>query len=137
MSTLDGQVALVTGAARGQGRAHAQALAAAGATVIACDIAAQIDSASYPMADKSDLDETVKSITAPGGHAQAEIVDVRDSGAVEAMVQRTVAAPLSPMRVPWLQPENVSRAVLHLVTDPGSTSGSVLDVNLATSAART
>ncbi len=42
-----------------------------------------------------------------------------------------------PMGVPWLRPEDVSRAVLYLVTDPGYTSGSVVEVNLATSAART
>lgn len=273
---LDGQVALVTGAARGQGRAHAHALARAGATVIACDIAAQIASVPYPLASPDDLDETVTSIRADGGRAHAEIVDVRDSAAVDGVVERilgthgrvdilvanagicgykpvtqiddqtwldmiatnltgafhciravlppmtargygrivaissgagragmanlahysaskwgliglvktvaletardgitanvvcptTVATPMvvndatfgvfcpelaaptradveprlagmSPMRVPWLQPEDVTRAVLYLVTDPGCTSGAVLDVNLGTSAART
>jgi NAD(P)-dependent dehydrogenase (short-subunit alcohol dehydrogenase family) len=44
---------------------------------------------------------------------------------------------LSPMGIAWLEPEDVTRAVLYLVTDPGYTSGSVLEVNLATSAART
>jgi NAD(P)-dependent dehydrogenase (short-subunit alcohol dehydrogenase family) len=46
-------------------------------------------------------------------------------------------ARLSPMRVPWLDPSDVTRAVMYLVTDRGSTSGAVLDVNLATSASRT
>ena len=58
MGELDGQVALVTGGARGQGRAHAIALAAAGASVVVCDIAAQIGTVPYPMATPEDLDET-------------------------------------------------------------------------------
>jgi NAD(P)-dependent dehydrogenase (short-subunit alcohol dehydrogenase family) len=45
-------------------------------------------------------------------------------------------AGLSPMGVPWLQPEDVTRAVMYLVTDPGLTSGSVVEVNLATSASK-
>jgi hypothetical protein len=44
---------------------------------------------------------------------------------------------LSPMRVAWLEPEDVTRAVLYLVTDPGYTSGTVIEVNLASSAGRT
>lgn len=276
MGELDGRVALVTGAARGQGRAHALALAAAGAIVIASDIAAQIATVRYPMPGPADLAETVDLITRSGGHASAAVLDVRDTPGVEALVAaiasehgridilvanagvcdycpvaeisddawqdvvgtnltgafnciravlphmtaagygrivaissgagragmrnlghysaskwgliglvKTVAlevgvhgvtanvvcptsvdtpmllndatfavfcpdieqptlddarqrlADLSPMGIPWLQPEDVSRAVLYLVTDPGYTSGSVIEVNLATSAART
>jgi hypothetical protein len=46
-------------------------------------------------------------------------------------------AATSPMGVPWLQPEDITRAVMYLVADPGLTSGSVIEVNLATSANRT
>jgi hypothetical protein len=46
-------------------------------------------------------------------------------------------AALSPMNKPWLEPEDVTRAVMYLVNDPGYTSGTVLEVNLATSASRT
>jgi NAD(P)-dependent dehydrogenase (short-subunit alcohol dehydrogenase family) len=45
-------------------------------------------------------------------------------------------AALSPTGIPWLEPADVSRAVLYFVTDPGYTSGTVLEVNLATSASR-
>ena len=273
---LDGRVALVTGAARGQGRSHAIGLAAEGAVVVGCDIAAQIDTVPYPMSTPADLDETIAAIRAAGGQARGAVVDVRDSAAVDALVasivaeyghldilvanagitgfcpveqvsdaawadmigtnltgafhciravlphmkaQRygrivtiasgagragmrnlghygaskwgligltktvalevategitanticptTVGTPmvrndstfalfcpdvehpteadarprfeaLSPMGIAWLEPEEVTRAVLYLVTDLGYTSGSVLDVNLATSAART
>ena len=276
MGELDGRVALVTGAARGQGRAHARALAAAGATVVASDIAAQIPTVDYPMASPADLAETVRLVRQAGGQASAAVLDVRDSRATDNLVKAIVAehgridilvanagicdyspvaeipdavwrdvidtnltgpfnciravlphmtaagygrivaissgagragmrnlghygaskwgliglvktvaieagmsgvtanvvcptsvatpmllsepayrvfcpdidnpgledarsrfATLSPMGIPWLQPEDVSRAVLYLVTDPGVISGSVLEVNLATSAART
>lgn len=87
---LDGRVALVTGGARGQGRSHALALAAAGATVVACDIAAQIPTVPYRMATPDDLEETVALIGKAGGQASAAVVDVRDSAAVTALVDRTV-----------------------------------------------
>lgn len=276
MGDLDGRVALVTGGARGQGRSQAQALAAQGAAVVVCDIAAQIDTVPYPMASRSDLDDTVEMIRAAGGRIRGEVVDVRvtadvdrlmsglidefgridilianagicafrpvdeisdaewtdmidtnlgggfkciravlphmkqagygrivaiSSGAgragmrnlghyaaskwaliglaktvalevathgitVNVVCPSTVATPmvhneatyavfrpdlknptledvrprmaaLSPMHVPWLEPSDVTRAVMYLVTDPGLTSGAVIDVNLATSANRT
>jgi SDR family mycofactocin-dependent oxidoreductase len=276
MGELDGKVALVTGAARGQGRAHARALAAAGAFVLATDIAAQLATVDYPMSTEADLEVTVELVREAGGAASGAVLDVRDSRAVDGLVEGIVAehgridilianagicdycpvaeipdevwrdvidtnltgpfnciravlppmtaagygrivaissgagragmpnlghygaskwgliglvktvaieaarhgvtanvvcptsvatpmllsepayrvfcpdienpgiadarsrfASLSPMGIPWLQPEDVSRAVLYLVTDPGVISGSVLEVNLATSAART
>jgi SDR family mycofactocin-dependent oxidoreductase len=276
MGQLDGRVALVTGGARGQGRAHAIALADAGATVVVCDVAAQIATVPYPMATPADLEATVEAISKAGGRASAEVTDVRDSGAVTELTERivaehrrldilvanagicslvpvaelsdetwrdtietnlsgafhciraalphmtrqqygrivatasgagragmrnlghygaskwgliglvktvalesardgitanvvcptTVATPMvfnettfgrfcpdiehptiddvrprfeamSPMGVPWLEPEDVTRAVMYFVTDPGRTSGTVLEVSLATSASRT
>ncbi|MGY1815732.1 mycofactocin-coupled SDR family oxidoreductase [Blastococcus sp. SYSU D00820] len=276
MGQLDGRIALVTGGARGQGRAHALALAAEGATVVVADIAGQIASVPYAMATRDDLDATVAAVTAAGGRAEGAVLDVRDSAAVTTLVDDVVArhgridvlvanagvtgfcpvaeigddawhdmiatnlsgaffciravlphmtgagygrivaissgagragmanlghygaskwgliglvktvalesaphgvtanvvcpttvrtpmvqnpstyglfapeieapttddvlprfAALSPMGVPWLEPEDVTRAVMYLVTDPGVTSGTVLEVNLATSAART
>lgn len=276
MGELDGRVALVTGGARGQGRAHAIALADAGAEVVVCDIAAQIASVPYPLATPEDLDQTVEEIQKAGGRASAAVTDVRDSAAVTELADRiaaehgrldilvanagictlipvadltdgdwrdtldtnltgafnciraalphmkrqhygrivatasgagrggmrnlghygaskwgligliktvaletatdgitanvvcptTVATPMvlndasyrkfrpdlenptvddvrprhqamNPMGLPWLEPEDVTRAVMYLVTDPGYTSGTVLEVNLATSASRT
>jgi len=91
MGQLTGQVALVTGAARGQGRAHAIALAEAGAAVVLCDIAAQVASVPYPLATPADLDETARLIRDAGGRASVAVTDVRDSAAVGELTDRTVA----------------------------------------------
>src|SRR3984957_17947139 len=58
MGRLDGKVVLITGAARGQGRAQAVRVAEEGGHVIAVDICADIPSNSYPMATQADLAET-------------------------------------------------------------------------------
>ena len=59
---LDRKVAFITGAARGQGRAHAIAMAREGADIIAIDICRQIDSNPYPLATPDDLAETERSV---------------------------------------------------------------------------
>jgi (+)-trans-carveol dehydrogenase len=55
---VEGKVAFITGAARGQGRSHAVRLAQEGADILAVDIARQIDSVPYPLATPEDLAET-------------------------------------------------------------------------------
>jgi SDR family mycofactocin-dependent oxidoreductase len=89
---LDGRVAIVTGAGRGQGRAHVLALAAEGATVVACDIAAPIDSVTYPLATPEELDETVQLVEKTGGRALGLVADIRDTDQVEAAAARTLDA---------------------------------------------
>ena len=64
MGKLEGKVAFITGAARGQGRSHAIRLAQEGADIIAVDICRQIDSVTYPMSTPEDLAETVKEVEA-------------------------------------------------------------------------
>ena len=59
MGQLDGKVAFITGAARGQGRAHAVKLASEGATIIAVDLCDQIASVPYPLATAEDMAATV------------------------------------------------------------------------------
>ncbi|MBM7808743.1 SDR family mycofactocin-dependent oxidoreductase [Geodermatophilus bullaregiensis] len=86
MSRLPGKVVLVTGAARGQGRAHAVAFAREGADVVAVDIDAQIDSVPYPTARAADLQETVAQVEALDRRIVARTADVRDGAALGAAV---------------------------------------------------
>ena len=78
MGLVDGKVALVTGAGRGQGRSHALRLAAEGADVIAVDVAANsVETISYALASEDDLDATVGEIQAMGRRAVKAVADVR------------------------------------------------------------
>jgi SDR family mycofactocin-dependent oxidoreductase len=83
MGKLDGKVAFITGAARGQGRSHAIRLAQEGADIIAVDICAQLDSVVYPMSTSEDLDQTVKEVEALGRRIVAREADVRDVTALQ------------------------------------------------------
>lgn len=84
--SLEGKVAFITGAARGQGRSHAIRLAEEGADIIAVDICAQIDSVRYPLASSEDLAWTVKQVEALGRRIVAREADVRDGEALKAAV---------------------------------------------------
>jgi (+)-trans-carveol dehydrogenase len=87
---LAGQVAVVTGAARGQGRSHALALAAEGASVIALDACAPIATVPYPLATKEDLLATAEQVAALGGPVIHGVVDVRDLAGLESFVSDAV-----------------------------------------------
>ena len=88
---VDGKVALVTGAARGQGRAHAVRLAEQGADVIAVDICEDIPGVPYEGATKADLAETVRLVEGHGRRIVAHQVDVRDLAGLQAGVDEGVA----------------------------------------------
>jgi SDR family mycofactocin-dependent oxidoreductase len=91
MSDLTGKVAFITGAARGQGRAHALRLARDGADIVAVDLAGQIDTIPYPMATSADLDETACQIERLGRRVIAKRVDVRDLAALRASVMAAIS----------------------------------------------
>ncbi|MCV7028851.1 mycofactocin-coupled SDR family oxidoreductase [Mycobacterium sherrisii] len=84
---LTGKVALITGAARGQGRAHALRLAADGAAIIAVDLCEQIASVPYQLATPQDLAATVKLVEDAGARIVARQGDVRDRASLAAAVQ--------------------------------------------------
>jgi len=88
---LDGQVVLITGGARGQGRAHALGAARLGAAVVVCDVPEPMATMGYPLATKEDLDETVALVEAEGGECLPIVCDVRDPGQVQAAVDETLA----------------------------------------------
>jgi SDR family mycofactocin-dependent oxidoreductase len=75
---LEGKVALITGAARGQGRSHAVRMAEEGADIIAIDICKQIATNPYPLATPDDLAETANLVEKAGGRVVTTEVDVRD-----------------------------------------------------------
>ena len=86
-----GKVAFITGAARGQGRAHAIRLAEEGAEIIAIDICRDYDTVGYPLATKADLAETVKAVEALDRRIVATVADVREAGALKTAVDDGVA----------------------------------------------
>src|SRR5689334_24872050 len=88
---VEGKVAFITGAARGQGRSHAITLAREGADIIAVDLCAQIGSVPYPMATAEDLAQTVKEVEATGRRIVATVADVRDYDALKEALDDGVA----------------------------------------------
>jgi (+)-trans-carveol dehydrogenase len=91
MGKLDGKVAFITGAARGQGRSHALALAKEGADIIAVDICRQVETVPYATATADDLAETVRQVEALDRRIIATEVDIRDSAALKSAVDTGVA----------------------------------------------
>ncbi len=90
MGKLDKKVAFITGAARGQGRAHAVTMAREGADIIALDICKNLSFPRYPLASKADLDETVKQVKALGRRAIGVVTDARSASDMEAAVKAAV-----------------------------------------------
>jgi SDR family mycofactocin-dependent oxidoreductase len=91
MPRVEGKVALVTGAARGQGRSHAIRLAQEGADIIAVDVpGATFHGVPYPLAGEADLAESVAQVEALGRRIVAEQADIRDLAALTKAVGRGV-----------------------------------------------
>lgn len=91
LGKLDGKVAFVTGAARGQGRSHALRLAEEGADIIAVDICEQMEVAPYPLATPEDLQKTARLVEDLDRRCVARRADVRDLGQMEEAVREGVS----------------------------------------------
>ncbi|WP_019875778.1 mycofactocin-coupled SDR family oxidoreductase [Sporichthya polymorpha] len=91
MGLLDGKVALVTGAARGQGRAHALTCAREGADVIAVDVPGELPSVPYPLGTAEELAETARLVEDHDRRVLTAAADVRDQAALDAVVAQGVA----------------------------------------------
>ncbi|MGX7732066.1 mycofactocin-coupled SDR family oxidoreductase [Rhodococcus sp. 2H158] len=90
MGMFTGKVALITGAARGQGRSHALRLAREGADILALDVAEDIDSCFFPLATQDDFDETVRLVEEGGGRILAKKGDVRNYEDVRSLVEEGI-----------------------------------------------
>jgi SDR family mycofactocin-dependent oxidoreductase len=91
MGALDGRVAFITGGARGQGRAHALALAAEGANVAIADAPRPMN-LTYPLGTEDDLRITAKQVEELGARCLPIALDVRDASAVNAAIDETVSS---------------------------------------------
>jgi SDR family mycofactocin-dependent oxidoreductase len=87
-----GKVVLITGAARGIGRATAETFAAQGANIVACDIADPVPQAQASTATRSDLDDTAAAVRGHGTDCLTCVVDVRDQASIDAAVAQALSA---------------------------------------------
>jgi (+)-trans-carveol dehydrogenase len=92
MGTLDGKVAFISGAARGQGRSHARRLAADGARIIGFDLCAPIDTVPFTTGTVEDLAETQRLVADAGGEIVTTVADVRSQEQVNAALEAGLRA---------------------------------------------
>lgn len=91
MGRVEGKVAFITGAARGQGRSHAVRLAEEGADIIAVDLCENIDTIGYPMATPADLEETAKFVEKTGRRIVTAKADVREASQLKIALEAGLA----------------------------------------------
>lgn len=120
MGSLAGRVAFITGGARGQGRAHALALAAEGANVVIADAPRPMN-LTYPLGTEDDLRSTAKEVEELGGLCVPMPLDVRDDAAVRAAIDETVSS-LGSLDILVANAGVVSTGPLDEVTDESGSS---------------
>jgi NAD(P)-dependent dehydrogenase (short-subunit alcohol dehydrogenase family) len=112
---LQGQVAVITGGARGQGRRHALALARAGAAIALVDVPEGLDCVGYPLAGQADLDATVAEVQKCDVPCLGYAADVRDLTALEHVVA-DVTAELGPISILVANAGVMVMAPIHRMT---------------------
>ena len=125
---LQGKVALITGAARGQGRSHAVRLAREGADIIALDLAAEVDSVPYPLATPEDLAQTARLVEELDRRIVTARVDVRDGAALTEAVDGGVAE-LGRLDIVSANAGILSIGASHELTEQAWTE--MIDINLS------
>lgn len=91
MGLVDGNVAFISGVARGQGRSHAVRLAEEGADIIGFDVCAPEPAVEYDLATEADLEETIALVEKTGRRIHAVKADARDLDAVTKVLEQGVA----------------------------------------------
>jgi SDR family mycofactocin-dependent oxidoreductase len=125
MGKLEGKVAFITGAARGQGRSHAIRLAQEGADIIAVDICGPVDSVPYPMPTLDDLAETAKEVEALDRRIFTARADVRDAARLKQVFEQGTAE-IGPVDI-VLANAGIAPISVH---ESDSAWQDVLDINL-------
>jgi len=90
MGRLDDRVAVISGGARGQGRAHAVQLASEGADIVICDVPGDFSTVEYRMGSEADMQETVRLVEAQGRRCLAVAADVRDTEQVANVAEQAM-----------------------------------------------
>jgi SDR family mycofactocin-dependent oxidoreductase len=90
MGSLDGKVAFITGAARGQGRSHPVEFAREGSDLVLFDICSDIDGVRYPMGTREQLEETARRCRELGAKTSVTEGDVRDQASIDAAVEKAI-----------------------------------------------
>src|SRR5260221_4126972 len=128
MGRVQGKVAFITGAARGQGRSHAVRLAGEGADIIAVDLCHDIESIKYSLAGPDDLKETVRLVEAQDRRIMAVQADVRERAQLGEALESGLAElgrldiVVAQAGIPPMQGEPPLQAWTHaLETNPGGT----------------
>jgi (+)-trans-carveol dehydrogenase len=127
MGRLDGKVAFITGAARGQGRAHAIRLAEEGADIVAVDVDGSVPTVPYELASRKDLDRTAQEVEARGRRVLARVADVRDQAALDGVVAEAIEV-LGPIEVVCANAGVVVYARTHELSE--AQWQDVIDINL-------
>jgi len=132
MTKLQGRVAFITGAGRGQGRAHAVRLAADGADIIALDICQDIETMDYSNATADELEETAALVREKGARILTGHVDVRDGEAVDDFVAWAADPSAQQMKgefYPWVDKSQLF-ADGYIAEQSGHSRGSTVDLTL-------